>query len=166
MMSVIFGLKPTPFLQLDDFLVAQEKQYPTAIRGIVRDRNRAAVRDIRPALVLLRIDPDREIDRQAHRLDLVAAIGFLVIEIGLVLKRIGLKFAGVERGVRHHIVRELDQLNIEPLLRGDRLHGFEDLGMRPRRDANLDDFRRGTRRPGGEYRRGNQNRTKRHFGLR
>jgi hypothetical protein len=68
------------------------------------------VRDIRPALVLLRIDSDREIDRQAHRLDLVTAIGLLVIKVGLVLKRIGLELAGVERGVRHHVVRELDPL--------------------------------------------------------
>jgi hypothetical protein len=106
--------------------------------------------------VLLRIDPDREIDRQAHRLDLVTAIGLLVIKVGLVLKRIGLELAGVERGIRHHVVRELDQLDIQPLLRGDRLHGLENLGMRPRRDANLDGFSRGARRPGGEYRRGNQ----------
>ena len=50
-------LEADPILQLDDFLVAQQKQYPTAIGGIVRNRNRAAVRDIRPALVLLRINP-------------------------------------------------------------------------------------------------------------
>jgi hypothetical protein len=58
--------------------------------------------------VLLRIDPDREIDRQAYRFDLVAAIGFLVIEVGLVLKRVGLEFAGVECRIGHNIIRELD----------------------------------------------------------
>jgi hypothetical protein len=110
--------------------------------------------------VLLRIDPDREIDRQAHRFDLVTAIGLLIIEIGLVLKRVGLKFARIKRGIRDHVVGELDQLDIQPLLRGDRLYRFEDLGMRPRRDANLDYFRCSARRPGGKDRCGNQNRTK------
>lgn len=60
-------------------------------------------------------------------------MGFLIVEIGLVLKGVGLDVAGVERGVGHDIIRELDELDIKPALRRDQLHGLEDLRKRTRR---------------------------------
>src|SRR5262249_12435469 len=75
---------------------------------------------------------------------------------------IGLNLAGVERGIRHNIIGEFDELDIEAILRRDRPHGLKDLGMRPRRDADLDGLRRGTGRPGGEERREDQGKAKRH----
>ena len=90
--------------------------------------------------MLLRIDPDREIDRQPHRFDLVAAIGLLVVEIGLVLKRVCLQLAGVERRVGSDIVLELDDLDVETVFGGDRFDGLKNLRVGTGRDADLDGF--------------------------
>ncbi len=70
--------------------------------------------------------------------DLVFAIGHLVVEIGLMLERIGLQVAGFQRRIRHHIVGEFDDLDVEALLGGDGLGSFQHLRMRTRRHADLD----------------------------
>ena len=72
--------------------------------------------------------------------DLVPAVRLLVVEIGLVLERIRLQVAGVQRGVGDHVVGEFDDLDVEAVLCGDRLDGFEDLGMGAGGDADLDGF--------------------------
>ncbi len=86
---------------------------------------------------------------------LEAAIGDLVVEIRLVLKRIGVEFAIRQRLVRHDIIREFQDLDVEPLGRSDFLHLFHDLCMRAWRDADLDGFgcsrcREGRGEGGGE----------------
>jgi hypothetical protein len=94
----------------------------------------------------LGIDAHRKIDGETGRHDLVAAVRVLVVEIGLVLERIGLQIAGIQRRVGNHIIGEFDDLNVETVLRGDRFDGFEDLGMGPGRDADLDGFAAGCAR--------------------
>ncbi len=88
--------------------------------------------------MLLRIEADRKVHGLGHALDLEAAVGDLVVEIGLVLEGVGLEFARGEGLVRHHVVGELDDLQVEALLGRDRLHGLEDLGMRTGRHADPD----------------------------
>lgn len=68
------------------------------------------------------------------------AVGDLVVEIGLVLERIGLQVAGVERRVGHDVVGKFDDLDVETLLGGDCLGGFQHLRVRPGGDPDLDGF--------------------------
>ncbi|MHC2703851.1 hypothetical protein ACVMHZ_007014 [Bradyrhizobium liaoningense] len=122
--------------------------------------------EVGEGFMLLRIDADREIHGQADGLDLVAAVGLLVVQVRLVLKRIGLDVAGIERRVWHHVVGEFEELNIESALGGDRLHGLEDLRMRPRRHPDLDGLGPGCGGQCGEHGREDQRQAKRHLGLR
>ena len=98
-------------------------------------------------LVLLRVNPDREIHRQRHGLDLVAAIGLLVVEVGQVLERVRLDLARCQSRIRHHVIREFDDLEFDALLGGDRFHRLEDLCMRSGSCRDADDLRL---RGGGE----------------
>jgi hypothetical protein len=137
-------------LEFQHALVLQQQQNPAAIGRVVGNRQRRACRDRIPALVFLRVDAYRKIDGQADRFDLVTAVRLLVVEIGLILKRIGLQVARVQRRIGHHVVGELDDLDIETILRGDRLDGFEDLGVRAGGRADLDGFGAGCGRDGDQ----------------
>ena len=72
--------------------------------------------------------------------DLPAGLRYLVLQIRLVLERIGLEIPERERLVRDHVVRELDHLDVEPMARGHLLDDFEDLGVWSGRDADPDRF--------------------------
>ena len=56
------------------------------------------------------------------------------------LVAVGLQVAGIERGVRRHVVLELDDLQFQPVTRSDLPGHLGDLRMRPRGDADADDI--------------------------
>ncbi len=115
----------------------------------------APLRERVEALELLRVDADREVHGLGDLLDLELAIGLLVVEVGRVLERVRLHLAVRERRVRHHVIRELDDLDVEALGGRDGLHDLEDLRVRPRRDADADGLRLGG---GGKPREGEEGR--------
>ena len=65
------------------------------------------------------------------------------------LVAVRVEIAGGERGVRLHVVGELDDLDVQAVLRRDRLHDFHDLRVRTAGDADLDRVF-GVSRDGGE----------------
>ena len=58
------------------------------------------------------------------------------------LERVGVQIALVERRVRAGVVGELEDLDLDPVLREQLLHQLGDLGVRPVLDAEADDVRR------------------------
>src|SRR6202012_264904 len=94
--------------------------------------------------------------------DLVAAVRLLVVQIRLVLKRIGLQIACIERGVRNHIVGELDDLDVEAFLGRNRLDSLQDLRVRSWRYADLDGFGAGWTCDGCGYNKRGQEKTEGH----
>src|SRR3546814_18851091 len=68
------------------------------------------------------IGTDRGDDGIAHRHDVVAAGGDLVVEIGHVLERVGVEHAGVQRLVGQHVVAAGDDLRLKPVTHRDLVH--------------------------------------------
>ena len=145
-------LEADAVLQFDQSLVLQQQQRAAAIGGIVRDRDGGAARQRIEGLVLLRVDADREVHRQRHATRSCsrgrpsgcrdrAGSGTSSPPVSPAAKSC----------VRHHVVGELDDLQFKALLGRDRLHGLEDLCMRPGRAADADGLR--LRERPGEVRR-------------
>src|SRR3546814_1304164 len=77
-----------------------------------------------------------DLDGIAHRHDVVAAGGDLVVEIGHVLERVGVELAGVQRLVGQHVVAEGDDLELEPVTRRDLFHHLQNFLLGAGHDAN------------------------------
>ena len=101
-------LEPHSVRQLEHTLVRQQQQDAAAIGRIVGDRQRSTIRNGVPRLMLLRVNAGWEVDRVGRPLNLVAAVGFLVVKIRLALASaldlaqyfIVLQFAREFRGIK------------------------------------------------------------------
>src|ERR1700722_9435666 len=67
-------------------------------------------------MMLLRIESDRPDGGEADRNDVIAARLDLVVEVRLVLKRVGVEVAVLQRLVRLGVVVEHDELDVEPFV--------------------------------------------------
>ncbi|SPU76267.1 Uncharacterised protein [Brucella suis] len=130
-------------IQLDKAIIGQDQKRTSAIGRVVGDGNGGTIGKLGNRLQFPGIHRHGKIDRLGHAHNLEAAIGNLIVEIGLVLEAIGLKRAIRQRHVRHHIVRKLLYLDLDALFGRDFLHLFHDLGVGARRHAYAEGFGEG-----------------------
>ena len=105
--------------QRNELLRRQQFQSASFVRGIVWNGDDGTVAQIREMLDLLRVDSHRQEDRFPDRRDLVSAVLYLVVEIGLVLKRVGLEITGVESLIGNGVIADLDDFDLKPVLRSE-----------------------------------------------
>jgi len=121
----------------------QHQQRAATVGRIVRDAHGTALGEGLHVGDAVGVYAHRGGDGGRHRHQCEAAVIDLVVEIRLVLERVGLDVAIGQRLVRHHVIRELDHVDVQAHGLGDLGHLFHDLGMFAGRDADLDVLGRG-----------------------
>ncbi len=133
-------LETDGLIDLKHALGSQHQKRAATIGRVVRNADGCAILQLVQALHLLGVDTHWRGDGGADADDIELAVGNLVVEIGLVLEGVGLQLAIGQRLVRHDVIGEIEDFDIEALGRGNLLHLLHDLRMFGRGHADLDGF--------------------------
>ncbi len=103
-------------LDLDKTRSFQNLEGTAAVGYIVRDGYGVAVLELIDRLYLVGVNVQRDDERVADVLDLIAVVVDLVLEIDTVLECVQVDFAVRQRVVRGNVVRELYELEVDALV--------------------------------------------------
>ena len=132
------GAQARAGLELDQALPLQQQQRAAAVGRVIGNADARAFGQVFQAGVLFGINAHRKGHRPGHAHELVAPVGHLLVQIGLVLVAVGLQVARGQRGIGLHVVAEFHHFNGQPLRGGVLFHLFHDFGVRAGGGAHLE----------------------------